>query len=162
MVDWDKENYFSVLNVRKRKFEKERLERQVEAEAERKLKEEMDARQAEFARAEVERLKREQMAAALRCVSDLLDVNVNALLNVIMARVPMYICRCQKKVWLLWLSFIVHIRLILDNFYREIQVPYGLRQFRDASDDCRLPSIFACLSIYCGREHLDLVGYFLD
>ena len=68
VVDWDKENYFSVLNVRRRKFEKERLERQLQAEAEKKKKEEIEARQAEFARAEVERLKTEQMAAVLRYV----------------------------------------------------------------------------------------------
>lgn len=77
MVDWDKENYFSVLNVRKRKFEKERLERQLQAEAERIRKEEIEARQAAFARAEAERSKMEQMAAALRCVSDLLDMLSN-------------------------------------------------------------------------------------
>lgn len=76
VVDWDKDNYFSVLNVRKRKFEKERVERQLQAEAERIRKEEIEARQAELARAEVERLKMEQMAAALRCVSDLLDMNM--------------------------------------------------------------------------------------
>ncbi|KAG0604610.1 hypothetical protein M758_10G184300 [Ceratodon purpureus] len=65
VVDWDKENYFSVLNVRRRKFEKERLERQLLAEAERIRKEE-EARQIDLANAEAERLKMEQMAAALR------------------------------------------------------------------------------------------------
>lgn len=76
VVDWVKENYFSVLNVRRRKFEKERLERQVQADADRIRKEEIAARQAEFARAEAEKLKTELMAAALRCLLDFLDTNV--------------------------------------------------------------------------------------
>lgn len=70
VADWDREDYFSVLNVRKRKFEKERLERQLQAEAERVKKQEMEARQAELARAEAERLKMELMAAALRYECD--------------------------------------------------------------------------------------------
>jgi hypothetical protein len=91
VVDWDKENYFSVLNVRRRKFEKERMERQLQAEAERVRKQEIEARQAEFARAEAEKLKMEQMAAALRCLLDFLDINLMPsefeLLMIIMARV---------------------------------------------------------------------------
>lgn len=66
VVDWDKDNYFSILNVRRRKFEKERLEQQERMEAERAQKEE--ARQAELALAEEERQKVEQAAAALRLV----------------------------------------------------------------------------------------------
>ncbi|XP_024391205.1 uncharacterized protein [Physcomitrium patens] len=65
-VDWDKENFFSVMNVRRRKFEKERLEQQLRIEAELLRKREAEARQAEFARVEEERLKMERMAAALR------------------------------------------------------------------------------------------------
>ena len=75
VVDWDKENYFSVLNVRRRKFEKERLERQLLAEAERIRKEE-EARQIDLANAEAERLKMEQMAAALRCLLDFFGMNI--------------------------------------------------------------------------------------
>lgn len=66
VVDWDKDNYFSILNVRRRKFEKERQEQQERIEAERAKKEE--ARQAELALAEEERQKVEEVAAALRSV----------------------------------------------------------------------------------------------
>lgn len=69
MVDWDKENYFSLMNVRRRKFEKERLEQQERRDAERVQKQELQARQEEVARVEEARLKMEQMAAALRWVS---------------------------------------------------------------------------------------------
>lgn len=54
------------MNVRRRKFEKERLEQQLRIEAELLRKREAEARQAEFARVEEERLKMERMAAALR------------------------------------------------------------------------------------------------
>lgn len=107
VVDWDKENYFSVLNVRRRKFEKERLERQLQAEAERIRKEEIEA---EFARAEAEKLKMEQMAAALRCLLDFLDMNVMLSefesLRIIKARVQFFSEQSLKRVYLLWLLFL--------------------------------------------------------
>lgn len=37
----------------------------------------------------------------------------------------------------------------MDNSYRENRVPYELRQFRDASHDCRLSLIKARLSRWC-------------
>lgn len=108
MTDWDKENYFSVLNVRKRKFEKERVERQLQAEAERIRKEEIEAHQAALLRAEVERLKTEQLAAALRCVPfDLLDTAVErcSSLNFIAQHAhgtsPHLSMNFPKEVWLL-------------------------------------------------------------
>jgi hypothetical protein len=67
VVDWDRENYFSEINIRQRKFEKERLEQQerrllVEA-ARRQYSE---AQQAKFAHLEQERLEIEQRAKILR------------------------------------------------------------------------------------------------
>ncbi|CAK9235566.1 unnamed protein product [Sphagnum troendelagicum] len=67
VVDWDRENYFSEINIRRRKFEKERLEQQerrllVEA-ARRQYSE---AQQAKFAHLEKERLEIEQRAKILR------------------------------------------------------------------------------------------------
>lgn len=107
------------------------MERQLQAEAERIRKEEIEAHQAALLRAEVERLKTEQLAAALRCVPfDLLDTAVERFssLNFIAQhahgtspRLPM---NFLKEFFEGSLAALVVCSLIwIHNFYRQCQVP---------------------------------------